>query len=315
MKLTFNKFKCSCSNCTPILVALVSILVAVDWVSEKKELEVCNSKAALFLCLFRLILLVNPVIQALAVPCDLNSIELHPRYYINISQLTKFPQDIRTGFLFGPFAHLTDQIMLAQDHMEMLKTKFGPLTKDGAVLCVLVLGVGSQYGTEAIVVDLVLVRHHELAPPLLSLRALHLVLDNGLSRVEFGEVFAEVFVNVVIYLGQAQCAALDFLENGPVGLEVFDGWDDVVSETDGEVFGGMATYPLLQIASQSALRLSAKETPSGLDNESSSHLLKVIGIVALKVGRHLLSACHGGSDEILFISHGVVLFGKGQTAV
>lgn len=79
------------------------------------------------------------------------------------------------------------------------------------MLCVLFLGVGSQYGTEAVVVDLVLVGHHELAPPFFSLRTLHLVLNNGLSRVEFGEVFAEMFVNVVIYLGEAQCAALNFL--------------------------------------------------------------------------------------------------------
>lgn len=105
------------------------------------------------------------------------------------------------------------------------------------MLCILVLGVSSQYGTEAVVVNLVLVGHHELAPPLLPLGALHLVLDNGLRRVKFGEVFAEVFVNVVIYLGQAQCAALNFLENGPVGLEVLDGCDDIVSGTDGEVFG------------------------------------------------------------------------------
>lgn len=133
------------------------------------------------------------------------------------------------------------------------------LTKDGAVLCVFVLGISSQYGTEAVVVDLVLVGHHELTPPLLSLGALHFVLDDGLGGVELGEVFAEMFVNIVIYLGQAQCAALDFFENGPVGLEVLDGYDSTVSETENKVLEQMATHPLLRIASQSVFRTSAKE--------------------------------------------------------
>lgn len=100
------------------------------------------------------------------------------------------------------------------------------------MLCVLVLGVGSQYGAETVVVDLVLVGHHELAPPLLPLGALHLVLDNGLGRVEVRKVLAKVFVDVVVYLGQAQGAALDLLEDGPVGLEVLDGCDGMSRETE-----------------------------------------------------------------------------------
>lgn len=106
MKLTFNKSRCSCWKRSPILVALVSISVAVDWVSEKNEVEVCHPKAALFICLFRLILLVNPVIQALTVPCDLDSIELHARHYMSISQLTKFRQDVWTASLLSAFARL-----------------------------------------------------------------------------------------------------------------------------------------------------------------------------------------------------------------
>lgn len=111
------------------------------------------------------------------------------------------------------------------------------------MLCVLVLGVGAQYGAETVVVDLVLVGHHEFAPPLLSLRALHLVLDYGLGGIEFRKVLAEVFVDIVVYFGQAQGAALDLLEDSPVGLEVLDGCNGVVRGTVGPARVWSATYP------------------------------------------------------------------------
>lgn len=100
------------------------------------------------------------------------------------------------------------------------------------MLCIFVLGVGSQYSAEAVVVDLVFVGHHEFTPLLLSLGALHFVLDDGLGRVEVRESLTEVFVYVVVYLGQAQGAAPDLLEDGPVGLEVFDGCDGMVRKTE-----------------------------------------------------------------------------------
>jgi len=103
--------------------------------------------------------------------------------------------------------------------------RHGILTEDAAVLCILVLGVGAQNGAETVVVDLVLVHHHKLTPPLLALNTLHLVLHDGLVRVEVGEVLDEVVVDVVVDFGQAEGAALDLFEDGPVRFEVLDGCD------------------------------------------------------------------------------------------
>ena len=98
------------------------------------------------------------------------------------------------------------------------------------MLCVLLLGARAQHGAEAVVVDLVLVGHHEVTPPLLSLGALHLGLVYRLGRVELGEVLEKVFVDVVVHLGQAKAASLDLFEDGPVGFEVLDGCDEKVSD-------------------------------------------------------------------------------------
>lgn len=97
------------------------------------------------------------------------------------------------------------------------------LTEDAAVLCVLVLGVCSQDGSEAVVVDPVVVDHHELAPALLADGALHLVFYYGLGGIEVWEVLDEVLEDLVVDLGQAEGAALDLLEDGPIRLEVLDG--------------------------------------------------------------------------------------------
>lgn len=91
------------------------------------------------------------------------------------------------------------------------------------MLCVLVLGVGTQYGAETVIVDGVLVHHHELSPPLLAFGTLHLILYDGLGRVEVGKLLDEVVEDVVVDLGQTEGAALDLLEDGPVRLEVLDG--------------------------------------------------------------------------------------------
>lgn len=84
----------------------------------------------------------------------------------------------------------------------------GRLTEDCAVLCVFLLWTRAQHGAKAVVVDLFLVCHHEITPPLLSCRALELVLIYGLGGVEFREVLAEVVVDLVVNLGQAEGATL-----------------------------------------------------------------------------------------------------------
>lgn len=99
----------------------------------------------------------------------------------------------------------------------------GALTKDGGVLAVLDLWTRPQHGTEVVVIDLLLVGRHELAPPLLSDLALHLILVNGGGGVELGEVGLEVFEYVVVHLGEAQRGALHLLEDGPVRLKMLHG--------------------------------------------------------------------------------------------
>lgn len=193
------------------------------------------------------------------------------------------------------------------------------LTEDGTVLCVLFLGIGSQDGTEAVIVDLLVVGHQELAPPLLALGALQLVLYYRLGWIEFGEVFHEVFVDFVVDLGQAQGAALDLLEDGPVGFEVLDGCRRSVRRRGAKrsAFGNgtEANIPLTandfsiwwdfvsNLACETASRLGAAAFGGVVLGRELSHLLKVVGLVSFEVGRHLLGAFHGSANEVLF-SHG-----------
>lgn len=78
-------------------------------------------------------------------------------------------------------------------------------------------------GAKVVVVDALLVGHHELAPPVFARLALELVLVDGRGRVEVGEVLVQVLEDLVVDLGQAQLGAGDFFEDGPVCLEVLDG--------------------------------------------------------------------------------------------
>ena len=98
-------------------------------------------------------------------------------------------------------------------------------TEDGLLLAVLELWVGAQDGAKVVVVDLFLVGHHEVAPLLLALLALHLVLVDCLGGVEVGEVALQVLEDVVVHLGEAQVGALDLFEDGPVRLHLDDGLD------------------------------------------------------------------------------------------
>lgn len=143
-------------------------------------------------CLLLLVVLSDPVVQALAVSRDLDGVELHSRNYTEVSTPSRF--DIP--------AH----------------------TKDSLILPILRLGVHSQHSTEVIIIDLLLIRHHELAPSLFAGFALHLVLVDGLGDVELGEVGLEMLVDLIVNFCQAQLRALDFLEDGPVGGHVLDDW-------------------------------------------------------------------------------------------
>lgn len=73
-------------------------------------------------------------------------------------------------------------------------------TEDRLFLPVLGFWIRPQHGPKVIVLHALLVCHHKVPPSLLPFLALHLVLVNGLFRVEFREVFLEVFEDLVIHL-------------------------------------------------------------------------------------------------------------------
>lgn len=114
------------------------------------------------------------------------------------------------------------------------------LTKDGGVLLVLRLRVVPNHGAEIVVVHPLLVRHHELAPPLLAGLALHLVLVDRSGGIEFGESLLEVLVDFIIDLSQSETGALDSFENGPVCLHVLDDFKCVSFGTEGHRVGAQA---------------------------------------------------------------------------
>ena len=98
-------------------------------------------------------------------------------------------------------------------------------TEDGLFLAVLHVGTGAHHGTKVVVVDALLVGHHELAPSLLASLALHLVLINGLGGVELRKILLEVREDVLVELCQTDFGAWNFLKNSPVDLHVLDDLD------------------------------------------------------------------------------------------
>jgi hypothetical protein len=116
-----------------------------------------------------------------------------------------------------------DTVIHLPCNLESVKLHAG--NKDGGVLLVLDLGAVANHGTKIVVVDLLLVLHHEVAPPVLSVLALHLVLVNLGGGVELGEGLLKVLHDLVVDLGEAKRRALDALEDGPVGLHVLDDLD------------------------------------------------------------------------------------------
>lgn len=92
------------------------------------------------------------------------------------------------------------------------------------MLVVLEFRVRSYNRAEIVVFDFLLILVHEVAPLLLALLALHLVLIDGLRRVEVGEFLLEMFVDFVVDLRQAQLGARRLLKNRPVRLQMFHGY-------------------------------------------------------------------------------------------
>jgi hypothetical protein len=74
--------------------------------------------------------------------------------------------------------------------------------KYSLVLAILKLGVGPNDGAIIVVVDLLVVCSDELAPPLFSCLALHLLLIDGGGRVEIGKLLLKVFVDLIVELGE-----------------------------------------------------------------------------------------------------------------
>lgn len=108
------------------------------------------------------------------------------------------------------FAHYCQHLLpcLAQPKPTQVKP-----TEDCLLLAVLKLGVRAQHGAKVVIVDCLLIRHHEVAPPLLARLALHDVLVDRLGGVELGEVALQVLVDLLVESGQTKRRALDFLED------------------------------------------------------------------------------------------------------
>ncbi len=126
----------------------------------------------LLICRFSIVLLINPVVQAQFISRYLDGIELHPRSYVNQRGSIKHPSE--------------------------------SLTENGLILPILPFRVGSYYGAKVVVINLLLICHHELPPPFLAGFALHLVFINCSRRVELGEIFLQMLVYFVIQLSESE---------------------------------------------------------------------------------------------------------------
>lgn len=115
--------------------------------------------------------------------------------------------------------------------LPQIPTKRQYLTENSSVLVILVLGVRPDNRAKVEVVNRLLILHHPVAPLLLAGLALHLVLVDCRRRVEIGELFLEVCVDLVVHLGQPQLRARHLFEDCPVCHQVFDGCCSV-SERD-----------------------------------------------------------------------------------
>jgi hypothetical protein len=92
--------------------------------------------------------------------------------------------------------------------------------ENGLVLAILEFWVGPDDCAVVVVLDLLLVRHDELAPLLLSVLALHLILVYCGLGVKVWELLLEVLVDLIVELGEAQLGAGHLLEDLPVCLDV-----------------------------------------------------------------------------------------------
>ena len=76
---------------------------------------------------------------------------------------------------------------------------------------------------EVVVVDLLLILVHPVAPFFLAQLALHSILVQRLCGIEVGELLLEVLVDLVVHLGQPQFRPRDFFQDSPVCHQVFHG--------------------------------------------------------------------------------------------
>lgn len=154
-------------------------------------------------------LLVDPVVQASPV-----SVESQHRHYMAHSQWLEHTAQSRQRRTASSALRIVSRVLRSSGRHHKA------LTKDGILPAVLRLRVRAHHGAKVVVVHQLLIDHHEVAPPLLALLALHLVLVDGLGRVEVGEVPLEVLVDVIVHPGEAQGRALDTFKDRPVGLQV-----------------------------------------------------------------------------------------------
>jgi hypothetical protein len=96
-------------------------------------------------------------------------------------------------------------------------------TENGLILSIFPLGVGSHYCAKVVIVNLLLIHHDEFPPSFLASFALHLVFVDCGSRIEFGEVFLQMLIYVVIHLGESQRRPADLFEDCPICRHMLNG--------------------------------------------------------------------------------------------
>jgi hypothetical protein len=92
--------------------------------------------------------------------------------------------------------------------------------ENGLVLAILEFRVGPDDCAVVVVLDLLLVRHNELAPLLLSVLALHLILVYCGLGIKVWKFRLEVLVDLIVEFGETQLGAGHLLEDLPVCLDV-----------------------------------------------------------------------------------------------
>jgi hypothetical protein len=113
--------------------------------------------------------------------------------------------------------------------MAALKTK-EVLTEDGICLGILVRRIGTNKGSEVVVIYFLFVGHDKLSPAFLALTVLQPFFIQALNLLricnKFGEFSSEMLVNLVVDASELQTCRRDGFDEVPVRL-----WQSVFVDT------------------------------------------------------------------------------------